>query len=326
MGFQTSSDRAIPFWWAQYHDEDPGKHVLNYQISADIFMVADELSRDPRLMDVGLECNGNVQLVNYWRFGYWCNLASSRWAAGALRGGASLRVNPRAAGGVFMSTDTSKKVWFSIDANGDRDETSDSISGFLSVGATVQARSNIDLFVGPTYSYRNDAMQYVEETPDEMGDPHYVFARIYQATAAMTVRMNWTFSPRLSLQAYAQPFIATGSYSEYKDVVNPTAANYADRFVPLGAPRLMRTDDTLTATNDGTFSFSRPDFSFRQLRSTVVLRWEYRPGSSVFAIWSHGRTSETDDGVLSIGRDLRALGSSEMENVVMVKANYWIGL
>ncbi len=73
--------------------------------------------------------------------------------------------------------------------------------------------------------------------------------------------------------------------------------------------------------------FDQPVFNFRQLRSTVVLRWEYRPGGTVFAIWSHGRTSDAvGDGQFRIGHDLAALGTTPSDNIVMVKANYWIGL
>jgi Domain of unknown function (DUF5916)/Carbohydrate family 9 binding domain-like len=327
MGFQFQSDRVIPFWWVQYHDETPGKQILNYDVSADVFLVGDELAGDPRLMDYGLECNGNVQFANHWRFGYFCNLVRSMWVAGALRGGPSLHVDPRGQVGVFGSTDPSKPVWVSLEAGTGRDPTSDSIDGFISAGVTIQARANVDVFLGPSYSYRNEAMQYVEEAPDELSRPHYVFARLNQTTASMTMRVNWTFSPRLSLQGYAQPFVSTGRYSEYKDVTQAGAQKFSARFVPLGGANLMLAgDDTFTATNDGTFSFSRPDFSFRQLRSTVVLRWEYRPGSSVFAIWSHGRTSDGLDGRFNLGRDLRSLGETDAENVVMVKANYWIGL
>ena len=215
----------------------------------------------------------------------------------------------------------------SLQASTARDPTSDSIEGAISLGVTVQARENLDIFVGPSYSYRNEAMQYVEEAEDEMGRPHYVFARINQETAAVTARVNWTFSPRLSLQAYAQPYIATGRYREYKDVTRAGAERFAQRFDRLEGAGLMQLDDeTFAATNGGRFTFERPDFSFRQLRSTVVVRWEYRPGSSVFAIWSHGRTSDDADGRFALGRDLRALGDTDAENVVMVKANYWIGL
>jgi hypothetical protein len=76
----------------------------------------------------------------------------------------------------------------------------------------------------------------------------------------------------------------------------------------------------------GSYSFDRPDFDLRQLRSTMVLRWEYRPGSTVFAIWSHGQTSQLDDGRFQLGRDLSSLLSAQSANLVMIKANYWIGL
>ena len=326
MGFQQSSDRATPFWWAQYHDEEPGDRVLNYSVSADVFLVGEELSRDPLLTDYGLECNGNVQLANQWRLGYFCNLIRSKWSPGALRGGPSLHADAFYQAGAFATTNTSKPVWLSIEGNGGHTPATASVNGSLSLGATVQARANLDVFVGPTVAFRDDALQYVEEAADELGRPHYVFARIHQRTAALTARVNWTFSTSLSLQAYAQPFVATGRYSEYKDVTRSRAERYAARFERLEGDALVLADETFTATRGGQFSFSRPDFSFRELRSTVVLRWEYRPGSSVFAIWSHGRQSDGPDGHFDLGRDLSALGRADAENVVMVKANYWIGL
>ena len=162
-----------------------------------------------------------------------------------------------------------------------------------------------------------------------MGLPHYVMARIREKQLSMTLRVNWTFSPKLSLQAYAQPFIASGRYSDYKDVDNSRAERFRDRFDLLTGDNLTLSDDgeTFTAMNNGgTFEFGRPDFNFRQLRSTVVMRWEYRPGSNIYAIWSHGRTSSIDDGRYRPGRDLSGLFDAQGENVVMVKANYWIGL
>jgi hypothetical protein len=142
----------------------------------------------------------------------------------------------------------------------------------------------------------------------------------------MTMRVNWTFSPHLSLQAYAQPFIASGKYSEYKDIDNPHAATFTDRFHVLSGNQYRITDDTVSATYNGSYTFDKPDFDIRQLRSTMVLRWEYRPGSTVFAIWSHGQTSQIDDGRYRLGTDLSGLLHAPAENIVMVKANYWIGL
>jgi len=326
-GFQRDSDRAIPFVWAQYHDEKPGDHVLDWNASADVFTVADQISSDPRILAVGFEGNVFAQLVNHWSLGGGWNVMDDRWTPTALRGGASLNEDPRYQLFLNLVSDTRKPVWLNVNAYGARVPARDQLDGGLDLGATIQARSNIDVFVGPSIFKASNPMQYVDEVQDAAGQSHFVFARIRQTTAAMTVRVNWTFSPKLSLQAYAQPFVAAGGYTQFKDVTNPRAARYPDRFDRLDGANLSLEADTYTAMNGGsTFSFDRPDFDFRQLRSTLVMRWEYRPGSSIFAIWSHGQTSAIADGHLDLGRDLRDLLGADGEDVVMVKANYWIGL
>jgi hypothetical protein len=324
-GFQFNSDRVIPFIWGQYRNDEPSKHVLNWQFNSDIFWIH---TFEPRLTDYGLESNGNIQFANYWSmFGGW-NIVQGRWNVNALRGGPALRTGMQLFGYWGGQTDNRKPVWFSINTYGSHNRASGQIYGGIDLGATIQARSNLDVFIGPSIFYRNDPMQYVDEVSDAADQSHFVFGRIRETDLSMTVRVNWTFSPHLTLQAYAQPFIASGRYSELKDVDNPSAERYADRFHVFAPGELMLADDTYTAMrNDSSFSFDRPDFNFRQLRSTVVLRWEYRPGSTVFAIWSHGRTSDAfDDGRFRFGRDLGDLGAAASENIVMVKANYWIGL
>ena len=322
-GLQFQADRVTPYLWNQWHDEDPGDHVLQWQANGDVFMVS---TLEPRVADVGIECNTNVQLANYWTLGGGCNIDNGRWNIGALRGGPALRSDPRVSLFGFVNSDNRKPVQVSLFGNGGRQSASDSIDNGFELGVTVQARSNIDVFAGPSWRFVDDAMQYVSEVPDETGKSHFVFARINETVTAMTLRVNWTFSPKLTLQGYAQPFVATGRYSEYKDVDRPDAPRFHDRFTPLDGRVLQLQDGTYHAANNGTFEFDRPDFSFRQLRSTVVARWEYRPGSTVFAIWSHGRTSSDDDGRFLLGHNLGELGDADSENLVMVKANYWIGL
>jgi uncharacterized protein DUF5916 len=321
MGFQNGSDRILSYLWGQYHDEDPGDDVLNWQWNTDVFHV----NNFEKLADVGIEWNGNVQLANYWSFGTGGNYESNHWAFGALRGGPALRGTPHIFSWLNVNTDSRKSVRVSVNARVGRAPESDEIDNGFDLGVQIQAASNIDIFLGPSWSYNNDPMQYVAEAADATGKPHYIFAHIDQKSVGVTTRVNWTFSPKLSLQAYAQPFIATGRYSEYKDVNNPGADRFRDRFTLIDANAHL-SDGVFTVNQQGMYSFGRPDFSFRQLRSNVVLRWEYRPGSSLFAIWSHGQTNSTDDGRFRLGDDLRGLASADQENLVMVKANYWIGL
>jgi hypothetical protein len=322
-GFQLDSNRALSFLLAEYHDNEPGRRVLNWDVAADVLWIQ---TLEPRLTDYGIEGNTRVQLANHWTLVAGGNVVRSKWNVNALRGGPALRVDPRMVAYVNLTTDTRKRVWFSLDQLTSHSWIPDRSEISLSLAATIQARSNLDLSIGPSLATRNDPLQYIDAVADTTGRTHFVFGRIRETSATLTLRVNWTFSPRLTLQVYAQPFIASSSYRELKDIDDPGADRYADRFRLLGDVALV--DGSYQVMQDGaTWSFARPDFNFRQLRSTAVVRWEYRPGSTVFAIWSHGRTSDAfADGRFQLGPALSDLAGAASENVVMVKANYWIGL
>jgi hypothetical protein len=324
-GFQTQSDRTIPYLWGQYHDEDPGQYLLNYQVNADVFIVS---TLEPTLDDYGFECNANMQFPNYWSLAMGCNIDIGRWNQVALRGGPALRQETGYGGWFNLNTDNRKTIQFGLNMNGWQTPRTDSFNGEIDVGATIQARSNVDLFVGPSLYQRYDPLQYVAEADDTAGMPHYIMSRIEQTNVGVTTRMNWTFSPHLTLQVYAQPFVATGAYSELKDVDNPHAARFEDRFHIFTPHEIYESADgyDYVTRNGVQYRFAKPDFGFRQLRSTIVLRWEYRPGSTVFAIWSHGQTSDVVDGAFRPVHDVGDLLRSSSENLVMVKVNYWIGL
>jgi hypothetical protein len=324
-GFQLASDRTIPFFLVQYRDDDPGEHLLNWAFSSDVFWAQ---TLEPRLSDYGLESNANIQFANYWMLLIYNNIDQQQWNVNALRGGRALRADPRLASFASLTTDTRKPVWFDLSETAGHTWTSGELDVNLTLRATIQARSNLDISIGPSWFGRVDPLQYIAEVADQAGQSHFVFGRIHETDVSMTLRVNWTFSPHLALQAYAQPYVASGRYDQLKDVDHPGAARYADRFHVFAPGELQLADTTYQAARDGAmYSFDRPDFNFRQLRSTVVLRWEYRPGSAIFAIWSHGQTNDGfDDGRFRFGRDLGDLGTAASEDIVMVKANYWFGL
>ncbi len=322
-GFQNQSDRIIPFIWGQYHDNEPTDEVLNWSANTDVFTVT---NFEPRALTYGIESFIQAQLASYWNVYAGVNGQTAGWDPVALRGGPTLRSTPNLNGFMGISTDTRKRVRIDFNGNGGRDWVADGVWGGIDVGATIQARSNIDIFLGPTYVFRSDPMQYVDEVADQTGMSHFIFARIHETDTALTMRVNWTFSPHLSLQGYAQPFVASGEYSQLKDVDHPDATHFGDRFHILEGNEYAVMDGRVYVNHNGSYAFDKPDFDIRQLRSTLVVRWEYRPGSSVFAIWSHGQTSSVDDGHYRLGHDLAGLASAAGENIVMIKANYWIGL
>jgi hypothetical protein len=152
----------------------------------------------------------------------------------------------------------------------------------------------------------------------------YVFGRIEQQTVGLTGRFDFSFTPDLSLQVYAQPFVSAGAYTDFKRVSDPHGATYRDRFEILDTELV---DDAHRADLDGDGStelIGDPDFNFKQFRSNAVLRWEFRPGSALFVVWSQGRSQFSPTGEFDFGSNMRALFQAPTDNVFMVKFSYWL--
>lgn len=191
--------------------------------------------------------------------------------------------------------------------------------------------SSIDLRLSAIYATDQSPAQYVGTFGTTAG-PQYLMAHLSQTTAALTLRADYTVAPTLSFQLYAQPFMSAGGYETFRLVRNSSAARFNDRFETLPAEQVGAPSGTgvraVDADGDGSadFSFGNPDFNLKQLNSTAVLRWEYRPGSALFAVWGHGREHQTVDGRSRIGRDAGDLFGAPGTNVLMIKASYWLGL
>lgn len=327
LGFQIDADQYSHWGRVSYRDDDPGDLFLSYQVNGNLYSASDLA---PRMLYVGGDINGNAQLKNYWRVDGGLEIAHNRWQNTALRGGPSLRQDNRAASWLTAETDSRKSISMGINLFYRTIPASSSFKRDAGVFARVQAASNVEIVAEPSISMVEDDAQYIDQVQDDAGQTRYLVGRIRQTSASLTLRASWTLSPRLSLQAYAQPFLATGAYATYKEVTQPGARSNAARFSVLDPTEYRVLGDTIVVDRDGNgvpeYAFPRPDFGLRELRSTLVVRWEYRPGSSVFAIWTHGRSSSDGVGELGLGGGLSRLARAEAENIVMVKANYWIGL
>ena len=158
----------------------------------------------------------------------------------------------------------------------------------------------------------------------------HLFGDLEQTTVNLTLRGNATFTPELSLQVYAQPFVASGDFTGFKRVSDPRAARFADRFEVFEADRLMvQTGEVgVDLDRDGQvdLDLGNPDFSYLSFRSNVVLRWEYLLGSTLFLVWQHGRSYDNHDGTFNLGSSLDQLFRSDARNTFVVKLNYWLSL
>ena len=175
-------------------------------------------------------------------------------------------------------------------------------------GVDVRIASRFSASVYGSYDRVVNDQQWVGNYGALLSDTtHYTFARLEQDILALTARANWTATPSLSLQLYAQPFVTTGAFTDWRQLGSPRAPRYTDRFRPYGSG----------VPPDG--------FNVQQFNSNLVLRWEYRPASVLFVVWQQGRfLSGTNTSPFDATRDVRALFGAHADNTVLVKLSYWL--
>jgi len=173
---------------------------------------------------------------------------------------------------------------------------------------TVVARSNLSWELGTRYQRnRNDTQWYANLGRVGNDTTHYLFAHLDQELLSFTSRLNYTATTTMSLQLYAEPFMTTGRYFRVRELDEPRADRYEDRYRPYSIP----TEDAA--------------FNVKELHASAVARWEYRPGSTVFLVWTQGRTqAERDPGSFLPIRDFRNIFAARPENTVLIKASYWV--
>lgn len=322
LGFLREADIQRSFVWVAYREFQPGDIFRNYNINLNAWNF---WTFGGERTATGGNVNGNFTLLNYW--GGWGGVNRSIEAVSTrvLRGGPAMKRPGSWNAWYGLHTDNRKPVvlegggWIWAD-----DERSHS-GGFWTF-MQFRPRDNVRLTFGPEYSWNHDDWQFVD-AQEVLGADQYIMGVLDQKTISLTTRLDWTFTPNMSLQLYAQPFVSSGDYLRFRRVTDPLAERYSDRFEALGR-RLTLDDGTYNAdlNRDGTadLSFNDPDFTFAELRSTLVLRWEYVSGSTIFLVWQQNRSSFVEQGDFRPGRDFGDLLTADGDNVFLMKVNYYL--
>lgn len=227
-----------------------------------------------------------------------------------------------------MHTDSRKSLIFGIGSWGNACARDD-WNRALWVDAKWKPASNLSFEVAPEILWNDDWLQWVDYFEDETATHtyghRYVFAEMYQTELSASIRMNWTFTPKLSLQLYAQPLISSGDYTGFKELSRPNSNDY--RTYP--EEDIHFDGETYTVDPDGNgpaapIEFDNPDFDYRSLRGNMVLRWEYLPGSTLYLVWTHGRWDDETRGHFDMNRSLDRLFRADSDNILLLKATYWL--
>ena len=262
-------------------------------------------------LENALNFNGHMGLKNNWdvHLGGTVGKLTPSFCDRCTRGGPLVRQSRTFSPWGGVNTDSRKVVsggwwtnlWFSDEGK----------SHGFNVGPYVNLRPSpsTSVNIGTNFTRDHNNSQWLGNFVDANKATHYTFAHLYQRTVSMNTRINYTMTPDLTLEFYGEPYVTQGAYSDVREVSStPDAASYDARFIPYTPP-----------------STTAMAFKFSQFRSNAVMRWEYRPGSTLFLVWAHGRDGSANQRMnQNWSRDYRDLFTFHPDNTFLVKLAYWM--
>jgi hypothetical protein len=282
----------------------------------------------------GVNGSYSVTFLNYWQAGVSGGLSRRVLDDQLTRGGPSV-INPADHFiNSFFKTDSRRRVSFSgsINANGG---VSGSRNRGFDLSLNLKPSSRVSISTGPVWNRSRTVAQYVTSETDSTAlatlGGRYVFGKLDQTQLSMTSRVSLILTPAVSLHVFAQPLLAAGAYSHIKELARPRTFDFTEYGSGASTLTLDRAARLYTADPDGSngpasaFTFDDPDFNLRSLRVNAIFRWEFKPGSALYAVWTRQQEDSDVPGPFALRRDARAMLAAPGDDVVLLKFAYWLG-
>jgi hypothetical protein len=328
LGFMRSADTHTQELEAELRWLEPGPVFREFRWSAQeraSFTWGAERTRTT------LDSRISADLLNYWNVSLGGERVFSALGTRLLRGGPAVVQPGNWEVEASARTDYRRSVWARV--SGGFMTEDESGARRASVGGSVRWRppGSFSMSLEGRINWNIDDRQYL--TQETVSDStYYLLAALDRREISVTLRTDLALTPRLSIELYAQPFLSAGLYEGFKFAGDPKAAAYGDRFDLLSSDQIDRPGDGedigIDVEGDGVtdFTIGEPDFRIVSLRTNVVVRWEFRPGSTFFFVWQMNRRGEEDTGDLNASGALFDALEAPGVNVLAVKLAYWFGL
>lgn len=332
LGFVRQSDSRVQFLWFQYRQDDPGELIRRYSINFNAW--TNSTFGNERTGDGG-NINGHITLMNYWYFGSGINISLPGYNINATWGGPAIRNDSRMNLWGYVGSDERKPISLETVLYHGRTEEGSKWFG-IEPNITWRPSQNISVSANIEYDRTFDSWanwyDYEELIDLQTGDSGYIMSDLDQKTISTTLRLDLTLTPNLSIQYYGSPFITAGKYSNFKKLINPEGGTFTDRFYEFdNSSKYYNESDGIwevDTDNDGitNYEISYLDFNYQQYNSNLVIRWEYKTGSTIYLVWSQGASDYIYNSDLNYKKDMNKLFKTNMENVILLKFSYLLNI
>lgn len=328
MGFQTNADHIMQGQTIGYVESKPHGIFRSYNIE---FSEINHWNFGKEFLFSEFELEADLVFKNKWELYSNIDLNTNPLDTRLLRGGPGVHSYGETSQDYFLFTDGSKKLSFGLGYENELKFKKTAAEHEWHSELNWKVTNSLQLSPEFTFSKSRDEFHYVS-AGDYNDRGRYLVGNLDRKTYEMTLRVSYAITPELTIQYYGSPYLTMGNYTEFKTLADASATDPGKVFRTFDNSEIAYDPDTREYTIDvasdpeGPYTLSNPDFNFRQFRSNLVARWEYRPGSSLYLVWTHSRTSSEDVTNHSFDYNMENLFSEHAENIFLVKFSYWFSL
>lgn len=330
LGYMYRNDEIMEVFWVGYYQNEPFSIFRNANINFNQWY-ATTFGLDSRY--IGGNLNGHVQYKNYWCTGFGISRDGKSISTETLRGGPSLVYDGYTGYWGHVGTDERKKIRFTFSYNGGTRDGNTAYNNYYNLSFDFRASNAFKFSLAPGFSSNYDEIAYTANV-DSVYPIRYIRGVLNQKITSLTLRFTYNISPDFTIQFYAMPFISAQKYSGFKYINNSMAEGYAERYYQFTDEQLIDSvinnesfylvDENLDKTED--YRFKNPNFNKMDFNANLVLRWEYKPGSTFYLVWSQNRYFSKSSGQYAFWNDSKDLfNNTYPRDVFLVKFSYRIG-
>lgn len=328
-GYLRVADQFINVLWTGYHITEPRSFYQRVNFN---FNTWNSYDFGLNYLGTGFDLGVFTKLKNYWSIFVGSNFNSNGTDNTLLRGGPSMKVPGNIGFHYEIQSDDRKKLNASFFHTIQQGFNKSSNMHQVSLDLTYHPVTSLSISAEPSFLKETRELQFIDN-PEYQNTTEYLFGKIHQELARVSLRINYTITPDLTIQYWGQPFVTAASFSKIKVITNPLATDYGKRFYVVSPNQMIynAVEDNyaidMDANGKGEYNFGNPNFNFDEFLSNLVVRWEFLPGSTVYFVWSQKRDYSSSLGEFKLNNDVTDLFTSKKPyNVFMVKFSYRIGI
>ena len=320
----NGADGIQPNWNVTYRETQPGSLFRSYSVRLN---QGNEWNFNWDRQNGNLGAQVNLTWLNFWT----TNLSFTRQfeteRAGLTRGGPLMGGPSGWNAQASVGNSSSSQTRWSANARISEDELGGK-SHNLGMSFSMRPGPRWELSVDPGYSGSHEAQQYITTRSggrEETYGNRYIFSYIERHQFSTEFRASFTVRPDLNIDVYAEPFAASGRYYEYGELAAPGSSDRIVYGEEGGSQLELQPDGSRLVTIDGqSFNLRNQDFNVRSFNTNFVVRWEWRPGSTLYVVWQQNRDfRETINTSVGVGDMFDSVGDPG-SNIFLIKTSFWI--